>query len=1760
MQEPNLYEVLGIPKNASNDEIKKAYRNLALQYHPDKSDEKDRVASEEKMKALNAAYKKLIESDSREQYDDEQSLFDFDQTTNTSAHLPVTGIALSENFKTAYSTFKKQFETEPLSFGEVHSFFKKPAAELYQGDWTGEEVFYPDIFSYLAAKSIAFPHTDFLYTFPSTLTPELAIIIFTKFLAGDYDRENCLALRICFLNQLAALSLQPTYSPDMPLYQAILAIVEMTEKSPAGDALILEMSKIVDYALNASEEVKSFLHALFRSKAYRVLFHHALSLLWQSGPDVVNENHLQALNQEPGAKECLKRLFAYTKNSQNDETFDEEVKEALKALMERNKVLYRFEKCFADKEINPSAELYRMQAYMAIDWVATLSGTVGTPGLVHAFMLAGCYFQRASQLELKPSDQMADEKMACMLYENAFIYAKKENLYTDLTIYVGTHILKYLSAFQYQDPSTKQDIHKIQEHILQLTNFYPFFQPHVSNFDFISEPKKIRDHMGAFLESFVNVIEHNKRFSDPIPLDHAYSKILYEAYKACLGSWYPNKASEEKIKLALTAELLNDEGWTLSDVQDNITIPYELIRQDSEGYPHPNLPFNIDPETEMLSSIDGFSYDQNSNFELFVTPLDKNDPNTQPCITLFDFFEIAEKRITAALVSLEPILGKDSIHFPKRYHPFNEMIFGPAALEGTGLLPPLYLTDYILKMLTTGVQPQAQLPYGCKSTDELIQMLPEKIQKAVRQFQNTANSDQGAQRFWISAEETPFLPESGTDGIQRYVLGKPNMVVKTRMMEWDSTGRLVDTQDEREGWPIYVITSEQKKRIMGGSHEIPSPALLLVPEEASAGFSFLEYDRIYEGKTPLSPEAVTQLIQLKRNEAGKIIPEFKHRAFLYKVTKEATRATNRPHAFSPEFIFAYKLTKYYHLLEASMPIFARATALVKAMAVFSLLNDEMNTEMIESTLQDPAYWIRLAEAVESEKQWANAGEYALSGNNPATQGSEFDFLFQQKHRQATSQEQKDMDVDWLSKLKENLGGYINGHSTEVAKYFKGKSLNDALVECRTSIAQQLGKEVFNNIHKHPELQKLYRAIADDIAKDYNEVGEKINTARKEKLKEIFCINTRKQDKKFIENLVNIFRSGSTDQDAPILGALERAHYLAALDTLLENHRKGLQEQLSMKKNLQQSLQNIGFKSSKSQPVDFTKKCQWVPTCLNKNRRVYGGFLASANLVHSDQYDPRYSRYGLLSVTTPSSQTLPTSNTFWLNASSTDHFCTPYAILDKIMEKTGTDSVVFRRPGAALQETYMKLSASPLQLPKIDDYFKLASDNKTQWKHFTGFGGQDDLPPPFIPSVFPSTTNRAFMHGSQYNAPPVVSVVRLNGNNSGPTGIGNNSNNSYSGGNHGNNGNHGTRIPFKTPQDNDADKEGKRATTWQNLLNTLGSGQDVSVRVGFGLSSKTDPNPPVYRGDARAPRAPDYIFNKGFTPWGNDLSISRHSMPPGADDTTHKNSGYVSTSQSKKTAECFPWTHSSADTYLYEIRSKQARRNVLAELSPLFPDRDPVRAPSAFNQVLQEGEQVFTKIYSSEIKGAWKVYRNDPNLLTKVGKQFISNPNYVAPIEEKLWDLVGFAGYASTVVGLTLDGLDLYDEYKKSKASGYYGNTYRKGAEIGGSWVGAYTVGSSFARAGALLCAPFSPLTSVGCAFMAGFFGSIVGGIGAGNIAVKTYDFSISHHNENQASERIPNFYSMPRHRSALFFDLPSNPSDEELKHSPGLDFGSPEYE
>ena len=67
------YRTLGVERKASDEDIKKAYRKLARQYHPDRNP--DNASAEDRFKEVQEAYSILSDADKRKQYDSGGGIF-----------------------------------------------------------------------------------------------------------------------------------------------------------------------------------------------------------------------------------------------------------------------------------------------------------------------------------------------------------------------------------------------------------------------------------------------------------------------------------------------------------------------------------------------------------------------------------------------------------------------------------------------------------------------------------------------------------------------------------------------------------------------------------------------------------------------------------------------------------------------------------------------------------------------------------------------------------------------------------------------------------------------------------------------------------------------------------------------------------------------------------------------------------------------------------------------------------------------------------------------------------------------------------------------------------------------------------------------------------------------------------------------------------------------------------------------------------------------------------------------------------------------------------------------------------------------------------------------------------------------------------------------------------------------------------------------------------------------------------------------------
>ncbi len=106
----DYYKTLGVSKSSSDIEIKKAYRKLALKYHPDKAPKDKKKEYEEKFKEISESYRILSDKEKRSQYDQFGQVFEQGQSSNGFSQ---------QDFNSFHDAFGGQDIFEDLGFGRV---------------------------------------------------------------------------------------------------------------------------------------------------------------------------------------------------------------------------------------------------------------------------------------------------------------------------------------------------------------------------------------------------------------------------------------------------------------------------------------------------------------------------------------------------------------------------------------------------------------------------------------------------------------------------------------------------------------------------------------------------------------------------------------------------------------------------------------------------------------------------------------------------------------------------------------------------------------------------------------------------------------------------------------------------------------------------------------------------------------------------------------------------------------------------------------------------------------------------------------------------------------------------------------------------------------------------------------------------------------------------------------------------------------------------------------------------------------------------------------------------------------------------------------------------------------------------------------------------------------------------------------------------------------------------------------------------------
>ena len=106
----NYYHVLGVTKAASDEEIRAAYRSLALRYHPDKNKDPE---AEERFKDIAEAYEVLSDRDKRDKYNRHGTVSEKKQERSNHNHFKTWFFHPTDPFKMFQTFFGHQ---DPFSF------------------------------------------------------------------------------------------------------------------------------------------------------------------------------------------------------------------------------------------------------------------------------------------------------------------------------------------------------------------------------------------------------------------------------------------------------------------------------------------------------------------------------------------------------------------------------------------------------------------------------------------------------------------------------------------------------------------------------------------------------------------------------------------------------------------------------------------------------------------------------------------------------------------------------------------------------------------------------------------------------------------------------------------------------------------------------------------------------------------------------------------------------------------------------------------------------------------------------------------------------------------------------------------------------------------------------------------------------------------------------------------------------------------------------------------------------------------------------------------------------------------------------------------------------------------------------------------------------------------------------------------------------------------------------------------------------------
>ncbi len=1036
--EDDVYRILGLKKGAKENEIKQAYKQQALKYHPDKSGD----ACAEMFKKVNDAYSFLVSlsEEERKSYDEDLDFFQdvyMDAkkgSVSTTLRITTNDAPFSEVFRQKFNELCKQeayHKAEQKTPKQYYSVFESDIYVL-------ESFRISSVFLYANVMTETKIHCSFTFDSKIEISPKIALNLLNEFLNGKCFGEALTEVKKYLSTAIEQLKLEQTNQSYLTLYQSICNIfcIEQLTKETLP-TLINSLDFITRFASVHHEMVE--LYVLLSNKYYRNLVSECLHMYWDFDSESVVAD-LQLADDE-FSKKIFDDLKSQLLRVDGDPTSKSNLKKHLRQIV----MLRNFED---DSKLNFEPDLtsdyFREKAFKLLDWIPVIMQYSTYKVRANIFLKIGLLFIKAAESEINKNLQIANEQMALSMFELAVTVSKISE--PESEYYALIHVLKYISLIKHADDKLSLIIKAYQKRALILADVFPFLQKQDTNIKLLFAESSHIPLMRELLH-FLYKSLNSEEYSENLDFSYDRAVLLNHVYEACLRNWYEvgsNLEIGEEVRVELMKSLLAKKDWNMNDVRRNMDTPWHTTERDENGWfgKEERIPFPVHSDIKKFQSLESIIVCKKTGRISFnLHPGSVGDPVAYEVLTFHDVIEMFDKSIYGAYFSLDPI----DPDIP--YNPLQKMAFGPSRIYRTQFLNTLLITDYILKCFTQNLEVRSRGQFDTRTLNTYMQRLPLHLKQIFDEYHKSKNkaTEESIHRFWIVAEEAPIIVPEGLSHKEdtiRFAIGDMKMVVKKNKMVKDVNGNLVDITDKDEGWDIFVYAESELRLFKQHKKTLDRNTLIFIKDSFDVYF--------YENKQ-LSPKHIIQfndhrireLFTFQRDKASKVLVEGQAATTvyqIYKLTKIVTAEAGRYHNFSKEYVLTQELTNWYNALARYIPEFGRLRELSKiALLIKNIMElKERNTHALEHLKR-----------IEKETP---GGVLVDNDRNPITKQS-----LESLQRALCSVEMHDEEVDLSDKCLW-VPSIINRNAKGVHFSYGGVLVNPR------GVVLQRGSEQYNSLH------------------------------------------------------------------------------------------------------------------------------------------------------------------------------------------------------------------------------------------------------------------------------------------------------------------------------------------------------------------------------------------------------------------------------------------------------------------------------------------------------------------------------------------------------------------------------------------------------------------------------------------------------------------------------------------------------------------------